>query len=184
MARLEKINALKSSGRCLSADSMILMKDGSQKRIDSITKGDQVQADETNSYLQVVDINTGREQNPCLRLTTDNNIFLVVTGEHPIMKQDGFCLAKELRIGDSVKTISGLKKIIEISEMLYDGMVYNMLLKSNENEDAAFYANGLVVGDRNKQLILMEKRREEALNPGIPGDLPEEWRRDITNARG
>lgn len=183
---IAKIDVLKFFWGCLSADSLILMKDGSKKRVDSIKVSDRVQIDDSGSYLSVVDIITGKEEKPCLRITTENNRSLLVTDEHPIFKFDGFCLAKELRIGDFVKTESGFERVSNVSEELYDGTIYNLKLGGNENQEqagSAHYANGIFVGDGNMQGFLLEKRKAEAMKPRSIEELPEEWRFDAENAR-
>jgi len=183
---IAKIDVLKFYWGCLSADSLILMKDGSKKRVDSIKVSDRVQIDDSGSYLSVVDIITGKEEKPCLRITTENNRSLLVTDEHPIFKFDEFSLAKELRSGDFVKTESGFERVSNISEEIYDGTIYNLKLGGNENQEqagAAHYANGIFVGDGNMQGFLLEKRKAEAMNPRSIEELPEEWQFDAENAR-
>ncbi|NJD76345.1 MAG: hypothetical protein FIB08_04520 [Candidatus Methanoperedens sp.] len=183
---IAKIDVLKFFWGCLSADSLILMKDGSKKRVDSIKVSDRVQIDDSGSYLSVVDIVTGKEEKPCLRVTTENNRSLLVTDEHPIFKFDGFCLVKELRIGDFVKTESGFERVSNVSEELYNGTIYNLKLGGHENQEqagAAHYANGIFVGDGNMQGFLLEKRKAEAMKPRSIEELPEEWRFDAENAR-
>ncbi len=181
-----KIDVLRFFWGCLSADSLILMKDGSKKRVDSIKVGDRVQIDDSGSYLSVFDIVTGKEEKPCLRITTENNRSLLVTDEHPIFRFDGFCLAKELRIGDFVKTESGFERVSNVSEEQYDGTIYNLKLGGHENQEhagVAHYANGIFVGDGNMQGFLLEKRKSEAMKPRNIEELPEEWRFDAENAR-
>lgn len=183
---IAKIDVLKFYWGCLSADSLILMKDGTRKRIDSIAVGEKVQTNDPGSWLSVVDIITGKEDKPCLRIITENDRSLLVTDEHPIFKSDGFCLAKELSVGDLVKTESGLEMVSSITEERYVGVIYNLKLGGNENltqASAAHYANGIFVGDGNMQGALLEKRKKETMKPRSIEELPGEWRFDAENAK-
>lgn len=181
-----KIDVLKFFWGCLSADSLILMKDGTRKRIDSIAVGEKVQTDDCGSWLSVIDIVKGKEAKPCLRIVTKNERSLLVTDEHPFSKSDGFCLAKELSVGDLIKTESGLEMVSSITEEQYDGVIYNLKLCGNENltqAGASHYANGILVGDGNMQGALLEKRKKEAMKPRSIEELPEECRFDAENAK-
>ncbi len=181
-----KIDVLKFVWGCLGADSLIKMKDGPEKRIDALLTGQKVQINDSGEWLTIMDIVTGKEEKPCLRITTANGRSLLVTDGHPICKNDGFCLAKELAVGDLIRTESGMETVSGITEEQYDGTVYNLKLGNTEEQatfGATHYANGILVGDGNMQGYLSEKRKYEARRFRCIEELPAEWRLDAENAR-
>jgi intein/homing endonuclease len=159
------------------------MKDGSEKRIDLVQVGEEVLTDESGSYLTVDDIVTGIEEKPCLRITTQTGRSLKLTDGHPIATPDGFYPANELSMGDLIKTESGLESILSITQERYLGIVYNLKLGDGlSSSGASHYANGILVGDGNKQNTVMDQRKREARKPRCIAELPEEWRFDALNA--
>jgi|GEM_PF-4974035 len=180
-----KIDPLSFVWGCLGADSLVRMEDGSEKRIDALTVGEKVQIDECGQVLTIVDLVTGREEKPCLRITTANGRSLLVTDGHPVCRPDGFCLAKELTAGDLILTESGIETVCSIKEEKYDGIVYNLKLGDIGGQrlaGSAHYANGILVGDGNMQGYLSEKRKDDARRPRSIEELPAEWRFDAENA--
>ncbi len=181
-----KIDVLKFVWGCLGADSLIKMKDGLEKRIDTLLIGQKVQINDSGEWLTIMDIVTGKEEKPCLRITTANGHSLLVTDGHPICKNDGFCLAKELAVGDLIRTESGMETVSGITEEQYDGTVYNLKLGNAEGQatfGSAHYANGILVGDGNMQGYLSERLKYEARKSRNIEELPAEWRFDAENAR-
>ena len=143
--------------------------------------------DDSGSCLTVDDIVTGIERTPCLRIATETGRSLLVTDGHPISTANGFYPAKELSIGDLIKTESGLETVLSITEERYLGIVYNLKLGGDDQEDlsscgATHFANGILVGDGNMQSALLDQRKREARKPRSIAELPEEWRFDAENA--
>ncbi|GAF69305.1 unnamed protein product, partial [marine sediment metagenome] len=183
---IAKIDVLKFFWGCLSADSMVLMEDGTERRVDMISAGDRVQTASHGSSLLVRDIVTGTEEKPCVRIVTETGRSLLVTDEHPISKSEGFRLAKELSAGDLIRTKSGLEAVHSIAEEQYEGIVYNMMLDGEEESaqiGAAHYANGILVGDGNMQGALLQQRKEKRMKARSIEELPAAWRLDAENAR-
>jgi hypothetical protein len=178
---IAKIDVLHFFWGCLGADSMVLMEDGTQKRVDSIRAGEMVQTG-TGTSLKVADIVTGEEEKPCLRIITVNKRSLLVTDEHPMCGDNGFCFAKDLQVGDFIKTQSGMEEVAIITKEQYAGVVYNLKLEGGQDDGADHYANGILVGDGNMQGALLRKQQEEKMRLRNIEELPAEWRFDAANA--
>jgi hypothetical protein len=104
-----KIDVLNFFWGCLGSDSRILMEDGTEKPINAIKPGEYVKSN--GRCLEVVDIVTGMEEKPCLRIASKSGCYLLATSEHPIAVPDGFRQAGELRTGDLIYTQSGIDTI-------------------------------------------------------------------------
>lgn len=177
-----KIDVLHFFWGCLSADSMILMQDGLQKRIDSVKIGELIQSTSSKEGIKVIDIVTGKEEKPCYRITTKNGFSVLVTDEHPICRSNGFCFAKEIKEGDFIQTQSGIDVVENIKKEQYTGTVYNLKLEGNEDTGSAHYANGILVGDGLMQGAILKQRKEEKLKLDIK-KLPKHWHFDALNAQ-
>jgi hypothetical protein len=182
-AATTKIDPLHFFWGCLSADSMVLMEDGTQKRIDSIKIGEMIQTDTIGDNRKVVDIVTGEEEKPCLHIVTKNKLSVLVTDEHPICKAGKFCFAKDIQVGDLIKTQSGMEEVAIITKEQYVGTVYNLKLEGGEITGMAHYANGVLVGDGNMQGALLKQQREELMRIRDVKELPAQWQFDAENAK-
>lgn len=176
-----KIDVLKFFWGCLSADSMITMSDNTQKRIDSIHAGEIIK-NNLGKDLKVLDIATGKEEKPCLRIITQNKLSVLLTDEHPVCKANEFCFAKDLKIGDFIKTENGLDIIESITKESYTGTVYNLKLEGDENTGSAHFANGFLVGDGVMQGALLQQQKESKLKLDIK-KLPKHWHFDAINSQ-
>jgi hypothetical protein len=177
-----KIDVLHFFWGCLTADTMVTMQDGTQKRIDSIRLGEVVQSNNFKEGQKVMDIVTGNEENPCLKITTQSNFSIVVTDQHPICRSNGFCFAKEVKVGDFIQTQSGLEEVSNITEEKYEGIVYNLKLEGQKDTGSAHFANGVLVGDGIMQGALVKKQMEEKTKLNIE-ELPVHWQFDAANAK-
>lgn len=179
-ASIAKIDVLKFVWGCLGANSLVNMKDGMKRRIDSLSVGDEVVINQHGTCASVVDVVTGREDKACLRITTESGRSLLVTDGHPISKYDGFCLAKDLLPGELIVTESGFESVADISQEAYDGIVYNLKLDGHVY-DTAHFANGILVGDANMQGYLLDEHIKKARKARTLDELPVEWRFDAEN---
>lgn len=176
-----KIDVLKFFWGCLSADSMVTMSNNTQKRIDSIHIGEIIK-NHLGKDLKVLDIATGKEEKPCLRIVTKNKLSVLLTDEHPVCKANEFCFAKDLKKGDFIKTENGLDIIENITRENYTGTVYNLKLEGDENIGSAHYANGFLVGDGVMQGALLQQQKESKLKLDIK-KLPKHWYFDAMNSK-
>lgn len=185
---IAKIDDFKFVWGCLADDSKIRMKDGTEKRINFVQSGEEVLTDNRGSFLVVDDIVTGIEEKPCLRIITETGRSLLVTDNHPIATPDGFNPANELSPGDLVITESGAEKVISITKERYLGIVYNLKLGVDHNPEtissgATHFANGILVGDGNKQNALLDQRLKESRMARAMNEISEDWRLDAENTK-
>ncbi|HEX3075784.1 MAG TPA: Hint domain-containing protein [Lachnospiraceae bacterium] len=155
--QLQLIPKLQFLWGCLAADSMILMSDGSRKRIDEVKIGEKVIANPSGEQLTVVNVWTGSEDKPCFRFTA-GECTILVTGDHPMITDSGLRKASQVTLQDKLLTENGYVEITSISEEPYEGTVYNLDL--GEDDESAtvngmqlstMVANGFVVGDNQVQ---------------------------------
>ena len=128
---------------CLSAETRVLMADGSQKEIAHIRMGDMVQ-NIVGGYSRVINVMTGMESE-CLKMALENGRELCGTKAHPIMTDSGFKPLEAIRVGDLVQIEEGgFQAVAEIfCENCYE-RVYNLEL---EGDDHGFWGNGIATGD-------------------------------------
>lgn len=93
-----------------------------------------------------------------LKFTTDKGKKLITTPDHPhaVLAENeevDFKLAKEVKVGDTFSCIAkkrktSVEKIISIEEMPYNGLVYDLEIKTRngetDNKYHTFYANGIL----------------------------------------
>jgi hypothetical protein len=155
--QLQLIPKLQFLWGCLAADSMILMSDGSQKRIDEVMIGEKVIANPSSEQLTVVNVWTGSEDKPCFRFSA-GELTILVTGDHPMITDSGLRKASLVTLQDKLLTENGYVEITSITVEPYEGRVYNLDL--GEDDESAtvngmqlstMVANGFVVGDNKVQ---------------------------------
>lgn len=134
---------------CLASDTMILMANGSEKRISEIRVGESVMLN-TGKAVKIIDIFRGEEQRIISIMT--NNGELKATDFHPILLNDAkWTKAGEIELGDIVCTLRGDAKVESLSVNPYNNTVYNLFLECDELINEGILANGIVVGDYYKQ---------------------------------
>lgn len=171
---------------CLSADSTILMADGTEKRIADIETGDQVISDAAGIVLTVEDKVEGTEEEPMIRIADEAEHSLLITSGHPLCTTNGIRLARQLQLGDTVLTRDGSSVITGLSEEMYTGKVYNLSVGLPEDgvelttDNTTFIADGILVGDARMQRYygdLVKATPEEVLQR-----IPPEWHQDYLNS--
>lgn len=169
---------------CLYRNTDIAMADGSTKKIQDLLPGDRVQSEE--GCLIVNDLIEGREERGILHIQADGR-ELYASEAHPIPTDQGIFTAFELLEHPEarIKTVTGPARVEAVTRYLFeDSRVYNLTLRKEDggpvgDEGAAFYANGILVGDISMQryaVELRERRRREEYG------LTEDWRQDVEHA--
>ena len=147
--------------RCVADDTLILMGDGTLKRIDQISEGDFVLAkNEFNSFVprKVNRVFDNGVSNVIYHIKTQNGKEIDATGDHKFLTQDGWKRVYELTGRDFLMTPTSIQPMA-------DGRCPNQRLSEKE-----MYMYGLLIGDGyldtayptfvNHEIALMEKYKE------------------------
>lgn len=118
-------------------------------------------------FAKITRIIAGPEHKPVVAFETAAGQKVTVTSEHPLLTQTGMKLAKDISIGDQLKSASGQFVTIKaIRTKAYKGKVYNFELAGSAREaDHSVIANGLVSGELYLQNLMSGKGRSD--NPNI-----------------
>lgn len=128
---------------CLSAETRVLMADGSQKVIAHICLGDMVQ-NIAGGYSRVINVMTGMESE-CINIVLENGSGLCGTKQHPVITDNGYKTLESIRLGDRVQIEEGgFQAVTEMSLKNCDRRVYNLELEGDEH---GFWGNGIATGD-------------------------------------
>lgn len=139
--------------------------------------------------LQVHAYWRGKEQGGMYQITTANKRMVEMTKTHPVPLVDGRVKqARKLALGDVLTTDKGPSKIVKITILPYDGLVWNLDLGSPQSIHApldmathSFFANGILVGDGRAQNHHARAVRQSPEN--VLATLPKEWHRDFISAQ-
>lgn len=154
------IPQIQFASSCLAKGTEVRLADGSLMAVEQVGQDVRVLADIDGLALSVTDMSIGVEDVPMIRLEDSFGHSLLLTEGHPVMTEDGPQRADALRLGDVVLTEQGPALLTSIGYEVYDGSVHNLKLgnaaerKLVGDEPAAFFANGIMVGDGRLQLEL------------------------------
>ena len=144
----------KAAGGCIAENTRIRMPDGSDRMIQDILPGDQVEGKNGPDCVQ--DIIRGIDYDMYV-ISGEKLETLLITSNHPVMTNTGWKSAKELIVDDELQRQSGGTVHIESHYPVNKEMrVYNLILESGHS----FYANGYLVGDYQIQGEHMAMMRE------------------------
>lgn len=181
------IDSLQFYWGCLAAETPITLADGSLKTARDVRIGDQVRGRD-GQPLTVYGVKTGVERKPMIAIETVSGNRLLTTDGHPILTEAGVKAARSIERHDRIAEAEGFSEVLDVSEVSYDGVVYNLMLRDAAGElpdQAVFLASGMFVGDNAMQTrveqdtvtqIAREKARE--LVKAMRG-----WELDIENHR-
>ena len=138
-------------GDCFIGETLIIMKDGSNKRIDEIIVGDIVKSEITTSKVISIDIHKEKEYT----IYSINNSEAFVTAEHPFKTTTGWKAidpletfkthgieSNILEIGDILITKGGTEELKSINQSTKTAnTVYNL----NLDNEHVYYANEFLV---------------------------------------
>ena len=120
-------------GACFAADTLVMMADGSSKKIIDIRRGDRVK-----SY----DLETGKAMDTEVIKTKSGitgyhyiiNGGLKVTPPHPFCTpNDKWVRIKDLRKGQIVRINNSIREISSIEHIMESQRIYNIYVKDNHN---------------------------------------------------
>ncbi len=131
---------------CLGPDTMVTMKDGSQKAISKIQKGESVKTP-TGSTI-VLSVTTGYEYDDMYNILVEGrDEYTAITGSHVVHTREGLIPLSRMKIGDEIMKEDGTWHALEELFPVAGGAIYNLQLE----EHGEFYADGLCVGDFDAQ---------------------------------
>jgi hypothetical protein len=142
---------------CLVAGTMVETTNG-LKAIENIVAGqDRVVTDEYNTTSSVSKIITGTEDY-VIKIKTDKNQSIQMTRHHPVLMAGlEIKLARQIGIGDEIRTREGLATVTALSRELYKGKIYNLVVEPTDDisrqRGNTFFADGVLVGDNKMQSI-------------------------------
>ena len=140
---------------CLAAHARVRMADGGEKAIRDVQIGECVAGPE-GAIWWVSNIKTGTEKKPMFEIETEYGDTVLVTDGHPILTASGPRVARVLSLGDRIVTQRGDATIVQINQVSYDGAIFNLVLANEDGSSAdaaAFYADGILVGDNQMQTV-------------------------------
>jgi hypothetical protein len=175
---------------CLSEGTMVELASGRQVPIETIeAEGEQVVTG-NGTTMTVIGNTIGTEEKPMIRITTDLQYELLVTGTHPIVTRDGgIKLAQDLEVGEFIVTRDGAQSIAKVTHEKYSKNVYNIALgapgHSVPKGSTTFFANGILVGDHNiqEQYAGSGRHSRSLTEEEILAKLPKAWHQDYYNWR-
>jgi hypothetical protein len=129
---------------CFAAETSIAMADGSQRPIASLRRGD---------WVLSLDVETQTLQRAQISATMTADVdsyyilngYLQVTAEHPFFSQGRWVPVAELRIGDSLETLTGTPLRLESKALVKRPLsVFNITVMGEHN----YYAGGVLVHNK------------------------------------
>lgn len=186
---------------CLAKGSLITLANGQKVAIETIKVGDTVLGSSEYTPNQLIpltveDVSIGVELIPMFEVSTDKGHKLLLTESHPVVNQSGQSIwAKHLSEGDRIQVASNGTStdsalITSIKEVEYKDSVYNLKLARPVTEDTVsidhsesfnMVANGMVVGDLNRQNEVAFHHKEETTED-VLNRLPQAWHQDYMNS--
>ncbi|HZS42078.1 MAG TPA: Hint domain-containing protein [Polyangia bacterium] len=171
---------------CMAEGTLVTMADETRLPIEKVRIGDQVRSNADRMPLTVFNYTKGYEKPPMYALTTENKRTLLLTHSHPVMTNRGFVTAENLKVGDVLHTDGGHAKLVKIERKQYDGNVWNLDVGTPRDRvrvtdtNTTFYANGVLVGDRQIQGRMERADRERPEN--VLKGLDKKWLVDFKSA--
>jgi hypothetical protein len=132
---------------CFIEGTKISLNKSDKLEIQDLQVGDSVYlSNGTKSKIQK--IVKGPEVKPVVEVQLLTGESLTVTDTHPMLTEAGVVQAKDLSIGHRLLTEKGhWAPIQSLSTKKYDGLVYNIELGGDREQDHLVYGNGVVTGD-------------------------------------
>lgn len=146
-----KLDPVKLNWGCVAAGSMVLMADGSEKRVEDLAVGDMVS--DGGSAHRVADVRRGSDD--VTVMITSGDMALRVSTEHPVLTGRGMVRACDVRSDDVLVTADG--EVAPDSAYHFVGTVdvYGVMLEDGHR----FVCDGFVVGDDSVQGEVMAGNR-------------------------
>ncbi len=141
---------------CVADGALVLTPDG-DRLIEEIRIGDEIFSSRGVSRVVAA---ARHRVNRRLRLTLSGGVALEVTGTHPIACESGWRRAREIDVGDSVRTRNGWLSVTEITRLRGAITVHDLTVEPHHD----FYAQSILVHNKSP-----------ARYPPYDGDLVGEW---------
>ncbi len=171
---------------CVLKGTAVALPGGKTKPIERVVVGDTVISNAKGNKLVVTHTFIGREHKAMFRLADEFGDEAVLTGDHPVMTGSGFRIARDIRSGDVVQSVSpraknGKAKIIRIDTLFAEagkGKVVHNLRLDAKGASATFAAGGIVVGDQENQNQTNNRRVAMAMKRTPPATAG--WEKDAS----
>lgn len=141
---------------CVAAGTQVRMADGTDVAIEKLTADNQPQViTAAGDKRTVLGTAKGVEIHPMIRLKTDQGQELLITRTHPVLTTNGLVMARDLKVGDSVRTEKGTAKIVSNAQENYSGLVYSLRLgwfNEAKSDRRTHTAGGIFIGDSISQI--------------------------------
>lgn len=148
------MNLLKNKICCFAENTQILMADGSLKYIKEVKIGDLIAS--INGESKEVGCDTQNQVEEYFILKTKQGYEIEITGDHPVLTDQGWELVKMLSQGDKVACQDNqteaywYDEVISLEHKIESREMYNLIC-----DDCAMIANGIVCGDFHVQYKMM-----------------------------
>ncbi|MFF5722540.1 hypothetical protein [[Kitasatospora] papulosa] len=150
---------------CVAGDSLTLLHDGTETRLDAVGTEHVVRGAVDGAGLPVADTRAAPYHGPAVRISTSDGRSLVLTPNHPVLTPAGPERAGRLRRGDHVLVTDGTVPLTEAETIDYDGVLCNLSLDAPEEPLEArlhsMWANGIAVCDYRLQRLFQARRRND-----------------------
>jgi hypothetical protein len=148
---------------CFDESTHIRMADGTEKRVTQLKNGEFVFNPITGKPARIVKLVAGPEFKPLIHVSVDGRV-VKVTETHPFMTKRGWVQAKNMKVGDEVRsTGGGYLPVTQVSLGESGRMVVNLALDGSAAQPELHYvlADGVVTGD----LVIQNLIEARASNP-------------------
>lgn len=148
----------RDEGGCFTANTPILMADGSEKLITQLQTGDYVLNPHYRMGIRVRKVVKGPEPKPLFEVVLGEQ-RIHVTEDHPFLTEHGWTQARTLRKGDKLFGEGKGKTVKEVRKLPYQKPVdvWNFELESEDPMAHIVIANGIPTGDLVTQQELKKK---------------------------
>ncbi len=169
---------------CLAAGTRITLADGTTRPVEDIVAGDMVLS--ANGPRAVMATLAQPHHGPVITLGFANGASLTGSATHPVRTPDGMVQASALAAGDTVLTAGGGRTTVAtigMGRMNGDGL-FNLWLDPDGEGETTMIANGIVTGDYQTQLTLLDKAATDPalIRARLPASLHtdfDSWLEDV-----
>jgi hypothetical protein len=159
---------------CLAAGTQVTLPDGTTRAIESFNAGDLVLSGGPRPVMATL---AQPHWGTVYVITTASGRSITCSGTHPFYVSDRAVPAASLTVGQALDSQTGPDLITGITQQQHNGQgLYNLWLDPTAAGPTTFLANGLVVGDHQVQVALLDPQQ----NPDqVRARLPERLRQDF-----
>lgn len=148
---------------CVAAGTLVRLADGSTVAVETLSADNEPMVKTaTGDARKVLGTAKGVELHKMIRLKTNLGQELLITRTHPVLTVAGFVMARDLHVGERVRTEQGVASIVSMSAETYEGQVHSLrlgLFDEPKTERRTHSANGFFIGDSVTQHQLEHEER-------------------------